>query len=198
MNACFLDVRWPYCYDRASSSDWLFGLEPGPPQRFEPTGTDTDYQTVNAGSWPAWGGSADLNIGWDSGAPGPGSDVHCHQGGTYHGTDGEICGGDGNWGATDVEVWYQYPLAPPPPPPTFPGSRLLTPEWDAALSGWIDGDSTEWALCCSTFEGCSNGGWFHENCDAHTPTLTVVHNSLDFTFGGFVRILLPRRFVALS
>ena len=23
-----------YCYDRASSSDWLFGLWPGAPQRF--------------------------------------------------------------------------------------------------------------------------------------------------------------------
>ena len=31
---------------------------------------------------------------------------YCTQGGTYRGTDGEICGGDGNWGATDVEVWY--------------------------------------------------------------------------------------------
>ena len=30
----------------------------------------------------------------------------CAQGGTYRGADGEICGGEGNWGATAVEVWY--------------------------------------------------------------------------------------------
>ena len=115
------------CIDRASSSDWLFGLWPGPPQRFEPTGTDTDYQVVYADRWPGWGGD-DLDIG-TSGAPG-GSHGYCDQGGTYRGTHGEICGGeynwcdqgrtyrgkvntggeicggDRNWGATDVEVWY--------------------------------------------------------------------------------------------
>ena len=94
------------CIDRASSSDWLFGLWPGPPQRFEPTGTDTNYQYVIAGDWwPWWGGNgADLRIGY-SGAPG-GSGGSCSQGRTYRGTHGEICGGDSNWGATDVEVWY--------------------------------------------------------------------------------------------
>eukprot|EP01045_Picozoa_sp_COSAG04_P025399 COSAG04_NODE_3328_length_2926_cov_21.296198_3_plen_142_part_00 len=100
----------PYCVDRTSSSDWLFGLWPGPPQRFEPTGTDTDYeyQSVYADHWPSWGynhGYDDLAIGWDSGAPG-GSHGECDQGCTYRGTDGEICGGGGNWGATAVEVWY--------------------------------------------------------------------------------------------
>ena len=93
------------CIDRASSSDWLFGLWPGPPQRFEPTGTDTNYQAVWADQWPHWGGKDELRIGETSGAPG-GSGGGCPQGGTYRGTDGEICGGDGNWGATDVEVWY--------------------------------------------------------------------------------------------
>ena len=89
------------CIDRASSSDWLFGLWPGPPQRFEPTGDDTDYQAVRADKWPAWGGGPDLRIGMRGGAGG-----QCVQGGTYRGTDGEICGGSNNWGATDVEVWY--------------------------------------------------------------------------------------------
>ena len=95
------------CADRASSSDWLFGLWPGPPQRFEPNGfarDKPDYQFVSAGQWPEWGLNADLRIG-DSGAPG-GSDGRCDQGGTYRGTGGEICGGNYNWGATDVEVWY--------------------------------------------------------------------------------------------
>ena len=93
-----------YCIDRASSSDWLFGLWPGPPQRFEPTGTDTTYQLVGADQWPKWG-RGDLAIGDSSGAPG-GAGGFCDQGYTYRGTRGEICGGHGNWGATDVEVWY--------------------------------------------------------------------------------------------
>ena len=97
----------PYeCVDRASSSDWLFGLWPGPPQRFEPTGTGTIYQRVTADEWPEWGNDADLVIG-ESGAPG-GYDGYCHQGGTYRGTRCEICGGAENWGATDVEVWTRF------------------------------------------------------------------------------------------
>ena len=55
-----------------------------------------------------WGNNAgvvELDSGFDSGAPG-GSHAECDQGGTYRGTRGEICGGDNNWGATDVEVWY--------------------------------------------------------------------------------------------
>ena len=94
------------CVDRASSSDWLFGLWPGPPRRFEPTGTGTGtgYQCVAADMWPNWGNYGDLIIG-GSGAPGW-RVGWCQQGQTYRGTDGEICGGDNNWGATDVEVWY--------------------------------------------------------------------------------------------
>ena len=107
-NQCGSKDRKPYCHDRASSSDWLFGLWPGPPQRFEPTGTATYYQSVGAGSWPAWGGHDDLRIG-GSGSGAPGDPFGCcfrGQGDTYRGKDGEICGGDYNWGATDVEVWY--------------------------------------------------------------------------------------------
>eukprot|EP01045_Picozoa_sp_COSAG04_P032759 COSAG04_NODE_6527_length_1309_cov_25.861983_2_plen_104_part_00 len=99
-----------------SSSDWLFGLWPGPPQRFEPTGrldnvgAGTAYQNVGAG-WPSWGDGAviadspsadDLAIGGVAGQGG------CHQGKMYRGAHGEICGGDYNWGATDVEVWYPH------------------------------------------------------------------------------------------
>ena len=101
------DCQRPYyCRDLTSSSDWLFGLWPGPPQRFEPTGTDTTYQYVAADEWPRWGNGngADLFIGATSGAPG--GSAGCPQGTTYRGTDGEICGGNRNWGATDVEVWY--------------------------------------------------------------------------------------------
>ena len=45
------------------------------------------------------------------GGPGPhepGYEGKCDQGDTYRGTKNEICGGDSNWGATDVEVWYPH------------------------------------------------------------------------------------------
>ena len=74
--------------------------------------------------------------------------------------------------------------------PVFSESQLLTPEWGGQLNIWAGMEGQEWALCCSTFQGCDTGAKFHAACDAHAPTLTVVHNSLDFTFGGFVRILL--------
>ena len=102
-NGCHRDP--PYCHDRASSSDWLFGLWPGPPQRFETTGTITNYQYVTAVGWPSWGRD-DLSINTlTSGAPG-GVGGACFQGRAYRGADSEICGGNTDWGATDVEVWY--------------------------------------------------------------------------------------------
>ena len=106
-NDCDRDDDPSYCWDSASSSDWLFGLWPGPPQRFEPTGTDTGYQYVEADRWPAWGWPGnDLVISaYDNGAPGDGKSL-CNQGNTYRGAEDEICGGNRNWGATDVEVWY--------------------------------------------------------------------------------------------
>ena len=64
---CIRDSTYPgTCVDQLSSSDWLFGLWPGPPRRFEPTGTDTDYQEARADYWPGWG-SLDLAIGDSSG-----------------------------------------------------------------------------------------------------------------------------------
>ena len=109
-NSCGRKPGHKRCLDKTSSSDWLFGLWPGPPQRFEPTGTRTHYQDVHAERWPRWGVCGDLSlidlaIGNSGGAPG-GSYGFCQQGDTYRGTGGEICGGDTNWGATAVEVWY--------------------------------------------------------------------------------------------
>eukprot|EP01045_Picozoa_sp_COSAG04_P024910 COSAG04_NODE_3186_length_3075_cov_2.017809_2_plen_133_part_00 len=71
-NEC-LRPGYDSCIDRVSSSDWLFGLWPGPPQRFEPTGTGpfaTEYQHARADRWPRWGSNGpDLLIGL-GGAPG--------------------------------------------------------------------------------------------------------------------------------
>jgi hypothetical protein len=72
----------------------------------------------------------------------------------------------------------------------FPGSQLLTPEWDVLLASWSAGSVStyKWSLCCSTFQGCDTGLKFHEACDAYTNTLTVARNSArNHTFGGFVR-----------
>jgi len=79
----------------------------------------------------------------------------------------------------------------------FSESQLLTPEWGGQLNIWAGMEGQEWALCCSTFQGCDTGAKFHAACDAHTPTLTVARNAGgtyggesnpgNFTFGGFVR-----------
>jgi len=97
--------------------------------------------------------------------------------------------------------------APSPAPPqqlaAFRGSRLITDTaWGRQLNTWAGMEGREWSLCCSTFEGCDTGAKFHAACDAHTPTLTVAHNTGgtndkgeknpgNFTFGGFVRSPLP-------
>ena len=106
-NDCHRGGGNDYCFDHTSSSDWLFGLWPGPAQRFEPTGTATDYQWIRSDWWVRWGGNGlvGLAIGATSAAPG-GAHAYCGQGSTYHGMQGEVCGGTDNWGATDVEVWY--------------------------------------------------------------------------------------------
>ena len=91
------------CEDHTSWGDWLFKLLPAP-QRFTRSGNGTEYQFVWPDDWPQWGG--DLVIGQTSGLPGF-SFSSCDQV-IYLADDDEICGGDGNWGATDVEVWYPY------------------------------------------------------------------------------------------
>eukprot|EP01046_Picozoa_sp_COSAG06_P104919 COSAG06_NODE_51130_length_314_cov_0.716279_1_plen_75_part_01 len=47
-NACGSD----YCWDGTSSSDYLYRLSPGEPERYEPIpGGDTDYQYANPIRW---------------------------------------------------------------------------------------------------------------------------------------------------
>ena len=33
--------------------------------------------------------------------------AYCDQGITYAGETNDACGGEGNWGATEMEVWYR-------------------------------------------------------------------------------------------
>ena len=36
----------------------------------------------------------------------PGYYGYCNQGNTYRGSPNAACGGHGNWGQTDLEVWF--------------------------------------------------------------------------------------------
>ena len=93
------------CVDRTSSSDYLYRLSPGEPERYEPIpGGDTHYQYVNPTRWPTFGYGDDLAIGTNNGPPG--AYGYCDQGVTYRGSRNAACGGDNNWGHTDLEVWF--------------------------------------------------------------------------------------------
>jgi hypothetical protein len=92
------------CFERSASSDYLYRLSPGEPERYEPIhpGGDASYQVAGPTYWPAFGAGFDLSIGYDG--P-PGTHGYCNQGGTYRGNTNEACGGNSNWGHTDLEVW---------------------------------------------------------------------------------------------
>ena len=97
------------CIDRSASSNFLFRLQPGEPERFLPKGGTSDdatrYQRVSQSDWPEWGWG-DLVMG-NMGRNGPpGTSGFCDQGTTYAGRPNEACGGNRNWGPTDVEVWF--------------------------------------------------------------------------------------------
>ena len=87
------------CTDRTASSDYLYRLSPGDPERYEPTGDDTYYQSASPTYWPIFGA---LAIGFNG--P-PGTNGYCSQGTTSRGSNNEACGGTGNWDHTDLEVW---------------------------------------------------------------------------------------------
>ena len=76
------------CYNQTADADFIFGLWPGPPAKFGPTGADTRYQFIDPSSWPKWGngggGSSDLSMG--GGGP-PGVQAACNQGYTYAGRE---------------------------------------------------------------------------------------------------------------
>ena len=105
-------VKWNTCAssncdDETSSSDYLYRLSPGEPERYEPIpGGDTTYQYAKPVYWPAFGtGGGDLAIGNNNGPPG-GTRACCQQGSTYRGSPNAACGGYGNWGHTDLEAWF--------------------------------------------------------------------------------------------
>ena len=93
-------------YAREAEGDFLFRLGPGAgPVAYRPTGDDTHYQHCDPSYWPIWG-YGELEFG-EYGALGQGGSATCDQGSTYAGEPNDACGGAGNWGATEMEVWYR-------------------------------------------------------------------------------------------
>ena len=73
----------------------------------------------------------------------------------------------------------------------FPGSRLITAEWGDNLNGWMPPKvkGKQWSLCFSSFtDDATTPSTFHKQCDQYDTTLTVARNSLNYTFGGYVRV----------
>ena len=106
----FAQESWGgHSWAREAPGDFLFRLGPGVAAAYRPTGSDTYYQLSAPGRWPTWGSSPDLCFGkYDTLGTGTTSSVGCHQGGTYEGEPNDVCGGkDGQWGATEMEVWYR-------------------------------------------------------------------------------------------
>ena len=71
----------------------------------------------------------------------------------------------------------------------FPESRLISPVQGAQLNGWANQTAgRRWELCYTSFTMNKTAAEFHKRCDKYKPTVTVAHNSLNHTFGGFVRL----------
>ena len=108
----FAQATWAgFGYATEAAGDFLFRLGPGAgPVAYRPTGDDTNYQLRGPAVWPSWGygheGLSDLYFGIN-GALGQGVYEQCAQGHTYAGEPNDACGGAGNWGATEMEVWYR-------------------------------------------------------------------------------------------
>ena len=83
----------------------------------------------------------------------------------------------------------------------FPGSRLITAELEDNLDGWMKAKvkGKQWSLCFSSFtDDATTPSTFHRLCDQHDTTLTVARNSLNYTFGGYVRLPPPASFRSCS
>ena len=76
-------------------------------------------------------------------------------------------------------------------PVAFPGSRIIASGQGRMINGWA-GKSPDhkWKLCYSSFTDVKTTSTFHKQCDSFSPTISVAHNSHNFSFGGYVRSVL--------
>eukprot|EP01046_Picozoa_sp_COSAG06_P043031 COSAG06_NODE_5576_length_3392_cov_63.026067_3_plen_145_part_00 len=76
--------------------------------------------------------------------------------------------------------------------PYFLDSRLITKAGGDNLNGWMQAKvkGKQWKVCFSSFtDDATTPSTFHRLCDQYDTTLTVARNSLNYTFGGYVRFL---------
>jgi len=109
----FADTEWNGRTYGGTDASFIFGLGPEEPERFGPTGKDTNFVISSQQQWPTFGGG-DLMMGLgglnnDGGYNNPvgASGAKCNQGSTYTGSPDQICGASGDklWGETELEVW---------------------------------------------------------------------------------------------
>ena len=105
--ACCNDPGSTGSYATAAIADFLFRLGPDLPAATFPARAPGPklYQHRAAGYWPIWG-SDDLKFGFGGALGNNGFCNRLHQPGyTYEGLGQEVCGGNNNWGPTEMEVW---------------------------------------------------------------------------------------------
>ncbi len=162
-----------------TSTDFIFGLRPQLTS-YGMTGKNPHFQSVHPDWWPTWGFEMNPDLGMGHGGP-PGVGAGCTQGSTYTGSPGQICGGDGDWGETELEVWRLIDEEPP-----FPNSRIITDRsWSETINGWMGTPGEQWELCYSSFtDDKSSPAVFHSQCDRYSVTIAVARNANNYTFGG--------------
>jgi hypothetical protein len=84
--------------------------------------------------------------------------------------------------------------SPPPPPPSSPVfavASYITAEMDAWLQAQPAIGSEGWTVCFnSATDDTASPSIFHSRCDQFSESVSSAHNSLGYTFGGYVRELL--------
>ena len=153
---------------------------PPPPTPPPPCRTAADcgaHQTCDTAD-----GSCHCASGWTGAACGVcdrpcGDRGSCVSTGAYAG----VCLCDSGYDGTNCStLLYKSPL--------FLETQIVTPEWGTLLNDWAKQPvDQKWALCYSSDTMNKTTDEFHKRCDQYAPTVTVAHNSLGRTFGGFVR-----------
>lgn len=123
-NSCTGSGGAQYCRNKVATSNFVFSLSPGTPRRFRAAtsagdGYQPGYQLAKSSLWPTFGGIgaqsssrivASLRLsGGTVRYPTTnqlGSGASCGISPSYTSSANTICGGSGNWGTTNMEVWY--------------------------------------------------------------------------------------------
>jgi hypothetical protein len=182
------------CADSTATSNFIFRLGPGGCAKYDPVFTAEEwigqghsaaafqYTYQNAAGdmyWPTWGVDGGLCFGsYHSLGSTDDNQRICRQSVFFGTQEGEVCGGNNDWGETQLEVWYRVP------PP------LPDPNTDAFLQAQPEIAAHSWVKCFdSDTDDASTPAVFHANCDAFDETVSIARNALGYTFGGYVSCL---------